>query len=227
MRRLTATTAADVVEPLVSLENQLGDLEATGGLTEQARTRIREAIGHAHGLTSRLQNLAAASTLRLSSELPAAQERVDLTAIVARTVNGHQPLARASGMTLTVDKPATPVVIAGDAALIERAIGNLVTNALSFAGSGAHASVRLSIDGSKRFSLRVTDSGPGVSDETLTKLTAIRRFRGDEARTQQPDGLGLGLAIVREVCDRLRLTWAFRKVPAGGFEAELAGPVLS
>src|SRR6185295_3278271 len=192
MRRLTAATAADVVGPLVTLEGQLGELEAAGGLNEHARARIRESIRHTHGLTSRLQNLAAASTLRLTSEL-AAQEQIDLTALVTRAVDGHQPLARAAGMTLTSDKPATPVVIAGDAALVERAVGNLVTNALNFGGHGAHASVRLSVDGNRRFVLRVTDTGPGASDETLTKLTAIRRFRGDESRTQQPDGLGLGL----------------------------------
>ena len=72
----------------------------------------------------------------------------------------------------------------------------------------------------------MTDNGPGVSEEELARLTAIRRFRGDEGRTQQPGGLGLGLAIVREVGDRLKLQWTFRRILSGGFEAELEGSTV-
>ena len=57
----------------------------------------------------------------------------------------------------------------------------------------------------------------------LAKLNANRRFRGDEGRTQRPGDLGLGLAIVREVADRFKMQWAFRRSAKGWFEAELTG----
>jgi signal transduction histidine kinase len=72
--------------------------------------------------------------------------------------------------------------------------------------------------------LRVTDDGPGAPDEVLAKLNANRRFRGDEGKAGARGDLGLGLAVVREVCDRAGIRWAFRRSGRGWFEAELTGP---
>ena len=77
--------------------------------------------------------------------------------------------------------------------------------------------------GDGRFSLRVADDGPGAADETLARLNANRRFRGDEGKSGRPGELGLGLAVVREVSDRFGIRWAFRKNAKGWFEAELTG----
>jgi signal transduction histidine kinase len=55
----------------------------------------------------------------------------------------------------------------------------------------------------------------------LARLNANRRFRGDEGRARRPGELGLGLAVVREVCDRFGIQWAFRKNAKGWFEAEM------
>jgi signal transduction histidine kinase len=224
LRRFAANASEDVVAPLVVLEARLGALDQNAALSPAARIEVREAIRQAHDVTARLQNMAASATLKLSNESPA-KESVDLTALAGRVVESHQALARASGVTLLAETPTAPVVVFGDAALLERAISNLVDNAIRYNRSGGRAAVRLAADAG-RFSLRVTDDGPGVSEEALSRLTAVRRFRGDEAKTQRPGGIGLGLAIVREVGDRLKLQWAFRRVPAGGFEAELEGAVV-
>ena len=225
LRRFTTNASEDVVTPLGVLEARLGLLDRAATLSPDARVEVREAIREAHDVRARLQNLAASATLRMSSESPA-KEPVDLATLAASVVESHQVLARAADVTLSAVAPHAPVDVAGDAALLDRTIGNLVDNAIRYNRPGGRVAVRLDADAG-RFSLRVTDDGPGVSEEDLSRLTAIRRFRGDEGRTQQPGGLGLGLAIVREVCDRLKLQWAFRRVPAGGFEAELQGPTAN
>ena len=51
----------------------------------------------------------------------------------------------------------------------------------------------------------MADNGPGVTDELYRGLTAVRRFRGDEARNRRPDSPASGLPVTREIADRLGL----------------------
>ena len=69
------------------------------------------------------------------------------------------------------------------------------------------------------FAVRVTDDGRGVSEEDFRGLTAVRRFRGDEAQNRRPGAPGLGIAVAREVADRFGLQLELRRPREGGFEA--------
>ena len=56
---------------------------------------------------------------------------------------------------------------------------------------------------------------------------ADRRFRGESARTRNPEGSGLGLNIARDVAERHGMTLTFRDSEYGGLQVELAGPLLA
>jgi len=212
LRRYIANTSESVTTPLLKLEQQLGD---------------HPSVADAHTLALRMQNLSAAATLRMSLE-SAARDRVDLNALVERVLARHVGFARASGVSLQPALSPTPVVIAADAALIEQAVSNLVDNAVRYNRAGGQVLVTLDRTGDGRFSLRVADDGPGAPEETLARLNANRRFRGDEGKSGRPGELGLGLAVVREVSDRFEIRWTFRKNAKGWFEAELTGtPAIS
>ncbi|MCC7184698.1 MAG: sensor histidine kinase, partial [Acidobacteria bacterium] len=74
----------------------------------------------------------------------------------------------------------------------------------------------------KDFSLRVSDTGPNLTDPDVRKLNAVRRFRGDEGRGADLRGdIGLGLAVLHEVCHRFHLQLAFQRPVTGGLEVEL------
>jgi len=208
LRRLIAQTADASSEPIAALEQQLTGLNA------------RDALRATHDLNGRLGNIAAAARLKMTIGADA-NDAVDLSPIVTRVVTRYREWARQSGIGLTMTVPPSPVIAHGDAALFERVISNLVDNAIRHNQSGGHAEVVLEPK-SGGFSLRVGDDSPNLPDETFAKLNAIRRFRGDEGRTKQPGDLGLGLAIVREVCDRYGIQWTFRRRAVGGFQAELA-----
>lgn len=207
LRRLIGQTADASSEPIAALQQQLNGLDA------------RDALRATHDLNGRLGNIAAAARLKMSSGADAT-EAVDLSALVSRVVARYLEWARQSGIALTTTVPPSPVIVQGDTVLFERVVGNLVDNAIRHNQPGGHAEVTLEPKDTG-FSLRVSDDSPNLPDETLTKLNAIRRFRGDEGRTKQPGEIGLGLAIVREVCDRYGIQWTFRRRPVGGFQAEL------
>jgi signal transduction histidine kinase len=211
-RRFVARTAADIGEPLEALAESL-----TGG-TIDAQAAAREA----HDLSRYLGNVVAAARLRMHLG-PTALETINMTDVIARVVARQAGLAKRKGVSLDLQVPATPVTLTADPTLIEQAVLNLVDNAVRYNRSGGRVLVSLARE-SDGFALRVTDNGPGVSDEQLASITAIRRFRGDEGRVDRVRQRGLGLALVWEVVERSGLQLALRHAAGGGLVAELTGP---
>jgi signal transduction histidine kinase len=225
LRRYISSTADSVTAPLAALARRLAAVDRANA-PAPIQADLGAAIADAHGLSMRLQNLSVAATLRMAMESPAA-DAVDLGALVQRVVEREAGFAAAAGVTVTFAAPGAPIIATADTALVEQAVNNLVDNAIRYNRAGGHVMVTLERTRDGRFSLRVSDDGPGAPDEVLANLNANRRFRGDEGRTQRPGELGLGLAIVREVADRFKIQWAFRRSAAGWFEAELTGKIAN
>ncbi len=218
LRRFVQTTEIEVARPLTALETHLATAAA-----EPSRDTVREALSQAHRLSGEVENLMAATRLRMLPQAPP-KTPFDLSAVVRRVVARHAPIADAGQVALRLSAPDAAVTVSGDESLIERVVANLVDNALRYNRAGGEAVVTLTTDATaKRFRLFVVDNGPGVSDEHFRGLTAVRRFRGDESRNRRPGAPGLGLAVSREVCDRYGLHLDIKRPAAGGFEVEMSG----
>ncbi len=221
LRRYVQSTEDDIAQPLARLETGLAAL-AEGRTNGDGDTRAL--LQQAHDLARVVENLTAATKLKMSGALPAT--RIDLNALVARVAARHAPIAKAAGVAMRVPSPAATVIIDGDDALVACAIANLVDNAIRYNHAGGDVTVQLvPVLDERRFRVIVTDTGRGVSDEEFRGLTAVRRFRGDEHRNRRPGAPGLGLAVTREIADRSGFALDLKRPSAGGFEAELSGPV--
>src|SRR6202043_595519 len=84
-----------------------------------------------------------------------------------------------------------PTMVIGVPARLERAVGNLIDNAIKYSPAGEPVEIRL-----RSGELTVRDRGPGISAEDLPHIFD-RFYRGADARGRP--GSGLGLAIVRQV----------------------------
>jgi len=213
LRRHIAGTEEGVIPALVDLEELLGLMSGDGDMVG------REVLGVVHDAAMRLENLVAAARLRLDNQ-PLPRETGDVTASVRRVVERHRAIASAAGVTLDTTLPVEPVH-APINPLFERAVANLVDNAIRYNHQGGRVDVTVVASGAEAFAVRVTDTGRGVTDEELNGLTAIRRFRGDEATSRRANMRGLGLAVALEIADRSGLELELRKPPSGGFEAEI------
>jgi signal transduction histidine kinase len=216
LRRHVEETAEGVGAPLAELEARLADAATREGASAGEKAGALAAFQRAHDITMRLENLAAAARLRMDNQ-PLPRETTDVAAAVAAVVRRHAALASGAGVTLVFHPPARPVT-AAISSLFERAIGNLVDNAIRYNRPGGRVDVRVVSRGGD-VSVLVTDTGRGVTEELFKGLTAVRRFRGDEARNRRPDAPGLGIAVAREIADRSGLRLELRVPPAGGFEA--------
>jgi two-component system sensor histidine kinase KdpD len=114
--------------------------------------------------------------------------------------------------TLTVDVPDSLPAVEADPALLERAVANVVDNALSWSPSGRQVRVEAGEVGD-RVDLRVIDQGPGIpmSDRVFQPFQRL----GDRGRVT-PNGVGLGLAVARGFVEAMGGEILVEDTPGGG-----------
>jgi two-component system OmpR family sensor kinase len=190
-RRFTADASHELRGPLNVLR---GDIEVTLK-RERSAAEYREALERCREEVLQLSRLAADLLVLARSDAGQPLEQridVDLLALGQRVGERYAPLARQRQIQLQV--LGEGALVAGDASLLERVVGNLVDNAVKYSPRGGAVRVEVGrADGGA--TMTVADQGPGVPAEELP-LLFTRFHRGDPARPRA-EGSGLGLAIAR------------------------------
>jgi two-component system, OmpR family, sensor histidine kinase CpxA len=120
-----------------------------------------------------------------------------------------------------------PVV--GDSALLRSAIENVVRNAIRYTGDGTTVNIRAERAQNGRLQeavIRVSDSGPGVPDDSLAKIFQPF-YRMDDARGRSTGGVGLGLAITDQAVRLHGGSVKASNLPEGGLAVEIRLPLQS
>jgi signal transduction histidine kinase len=108
-----------------------------------------------------------------------------------------QPLAESKGITLQTEFPQEPLVLQADPLLLQRALANLLENAVKY--SPVQSLVILQVrDLETEVEFLVKDQGPGIAPQDQAHLFELL-YRGNSS--SQHSGLGLGLAIVKRIID--------------------------
>jgi two-component system heavy metal sensor histidine kinase CusS len=130
-----------------------------------------------------------------NAQLALRRESLDLQVELQRIHEYFEILADDGGVRLTVE--AEPLRAEIDPVLLQRAVNNLVSNAIRYtpAGGEVHLSARAVEEGVQ---LAVSNTGPGIAPEHLPHIFD-RYYRADQARSDQAHSAGLGLSIVRAI----------------------------
>ena len=124
---------------------------------------------------------------------------VNLSSVVSGLSTTHEALLETSGIMFFTDI-APNVMIIGDQDLISQAVANLLSNAVRYTPENGMVTVELAREnGYAKISVR--DTGVGISEEDMKKVFS-RFWRADVARQSVDGGLGIGLALVKEVVDQ-------------------------
>jgi signal transduction histidine kinase len=153
---------------------------------------LEQANAEADGVLATLNALLdiARAESGLSREM---MHRIDLCGLVLGLAELFEPAAEDAGQTLIAEAPAWPVFARAHPELLRQAVGNLLHNAIIYAGRGATVRLTVQETGLGDARICVADDGPGVPAEFLGR--APERFvRLEAARTS--GGSGLGLALV-------------------------------
>jgi len=207
-KRFLGDTAHELCSPLARIQVALGILEqraSTG--SEACLADLREEVQHMSALIDELLSFSRASLTKTKLELRPAK----LKELVERALRREGQ----AGSNVEVEVPDTLEVIA-EPDLLLRAVGNLIRNALRYAGQNGPITVSARTDAAS-VELVVADHGPGVPEEVLQRLFDPF-FRLDDARSRESGGVGLGLTIVKTCVEACRGTVECRNREPYGLE---------
>jgi signal transduction histidine kinase len=149
-------------------------------------------------LQSIVEDLLSLSALEHSDDHAAVEECVPapVGAVVERVIALHADDARRRGMQI-VSRIDEDVIVPITPHFMEQAVGNLIDNAIKYAGPKGRIDITLRVvDGFCE--IVVSDEGPGIEPRHLPHIFQ-RFYRVDKARSRESGGTGLGLAIVKHV----------------------------
>ena len=210
-KRFLGDIAHELCSPLARMEMALGvlDRRAEGSQREYVGD-LQEDVHHMSGLVNELLSFSKAGLK--NREIPL--ERVSLSEVVAGVVSRE-----ANGNPVVEVRVPASLTVMAETELLGRALGNLLRNALRYAGHAGPVVLEARQEGTVAVVV-VRDQGPGVPEEALARL-GEPFFRPDPARARESGGTGLGLAIVRTCVDACQGTLCFRNRKPTGFEAEI------
>ncbi|MGE5357637.1 MAG: ATP-binding protein [Bacteroidales bacterium] len=141
-----------------------------------------------------------------------AKEWLDVSAVIRASVDALVPTAAAQGVDLYYSSRLAGERVHADPGRLQQVLWNLVTNAIKFTPASGRVHVHLAIVDAQ-VEIRVTDTGEGIAPALLPLV--FERFRqGHKRAAGVPQGLGLGLAIARDLV----------ALHGGSLRAESEGP---
>lgn len=202
----TASRAKDEFLAIVSheLRNPLNAILGwtrmlrSGSLSDERSARALETIErNATNQAQLIEDLLDVSRV-IAGKLPLDVQTVTFARVIEAAVDSARPAIEARGLRLTVVLD-TEGVLSGDPARLQQIVWNLLTNATKFTPRGGSIRVVLRRNES-HLELSVTDSGQGISPAFLDHV--FDRFKqADPSTTRQHGGLGLGLAIAKNLVE--------------------------
>ena len=202
--RIAAALAHEIRNPLGSILGSIDLIREAPGLGEEEKRLceiIRSETGRLNDLVSDMMNLARPK--------PPSFGTVDLARIAEDVV----VLAKSSGrgehdVPVEYDGPAHHTVV-GDAALLRQLLWNLLRNAVQASGADARVTVRVRAGSDEETVVEVVDHGAGIPESMRLRIF-------DAFVTTRAQGVGIGLAVVKQIVDAHEATIVVEDSEGGG-----------
>ncbi len=211
---ILGTVAHDLKNPLgviLGRTEMLTELIGTGVPSEMVESQVEHIRSATKRLTAMVDHLIS-DAMADAFDITIRREPVDVSALAAEVVEANLPSAASKQQKITVSAIPDQTALC-DADRVREAIDNLLSNAIKYSPIGGTIGVEVGPDGGERLAIRITDEGPGLSPEDISRL--FGRFQRLSAKpTGGESSTGLGLSIVKKIID----------MHGGELAADSAGP---
>ena len=209
-RQFTANAAHELRTPLTLMQVQLDLYNSSGhpGNDEDTLQTIKMVAEQSDRLNKMVKTLLDMSELQTVGR----DDKIMIAAVVEEVLVDLEPLAQEKNIRL-IGK-CGDITMMGSDILIYRLVYNLVENAIKYNHLGGQVTVTVCRK-EEHVSLSVEDTGSGIPEE-LKERVFEPFFRVDKSRSRELGGVGLGLALVREIVRVHDGRIAIKSKPAGG-----------
>lgn len=197
-RELVANVSHDLRSPIASIQGYLETIQMKGeSITkEELNTYFGTVLSNTQKLNRLIDDLFELSKLD-AEEITPNLENISMAELIQDLVQQFKPIAEKKGVTLEAEFRENPnALIEADISLMNRALTNLIDNAIHHTPEGGKVSIS-SIKSGKDFVLEVSDTGCGIPEEDLAHVFD-RFYQADKSRSEK-QGAGLGLAIAQKI----------------------------
>ncbi len=197
-QELIANISHDLRTPLAIIQGYTETLQMKDSVltTKQRSDYLTTINSSSERLSKLISQLFEYSKLEANQIEP--QKEPFLISELANDVHrNYQVIAKQKNITLTLEMQQGIPLVFGDISLVERAVQNLMDNALKFTPENGAVTVGI-VPKADRVEITIKDSGPGIQQENQALI--FERYRQTKTG-QQKEGAGLGLAIVKKIME--------------------------
>ncbi len=219
--RFSADIAHDLRTPVNNIRGEAEVALARARTIEEYRDALESSLEETVRLSELIGNLLFLA--RTESPLTHLRlEAVDLAELLEQVRAYYEASAADAGVTLTSGGAAEPVIVDLDRTLMQRAVSNLVSNAVAHTPEGGTVAI-LSESEAENVRIAVADTGVGIPPDALPRVFD-RFFRVDPSRSKASGGTGLGLSIVQGIAQLHRGNVEIASTPGVGTRVTLCLP---
>ena len=193
-----ATLAHELRNPLAPIRNGLEILRRSGQLTgpaARARDMMERQLAHMVRLVDDLLDVSRISRGKVDLRL----SRITLQTVLDNALEVSRSVIEASGHSLVLELPATPLWIDGDLTRLAQVVSNLLNNAAKYTPAGGRILLSARAEGARAL-IRVTDNGTGISADMLPRVFDLFA-QVDRTLARSQGGLGIGLSLVKQLVE--------------------------
>jgi len=150
-----------------------------------------------------------------------ALKRIEMSTVVSEVVDQLSPVLGEHPTSVEI-LPA--LAVNGDLSMIERILANLLSNAAKYTPPGTPIGVTLDAEGDEAV-LMVTDHGGGIPENERERVFQLF-YRVEDESARATRGIGIGLALVRQLVDQIHGTVGISETPGGGATFRVTIPLL-
>ena len=213
MRRdFVANVSHEMRTPITVLMGFLETVQSLDLKKDQQDQYLDMMMSQAQRMKSLVEDLLTLANLE-SNALPATSTVVKIETLMALIKNDAEALSQGKH-SLSFDVNSSKNLL-GDEREILSAFSNLVSNAIRYTPDVGSINVEWKVNELGQGEFSVTDTGPGIASEHLSRLTE-RFYRVDRSRSRDTGGTGLGLAIVKHIANRHQAQLVIESTPGRG-----------
>ncbi len=193
-----AMLAHELRNPLAPIRNAVHIMQSND-VTQPTMNWARDVIGRQADHMARLIDDLLDVSRIVQGKVAVKPEKLDLAALVERSLEGSSPRIAARDQLLTVDLPTEPIELEGDAVRLAQVLSNLLNNASKFSGPNTRISLSAGY-AQGELTISVKDEGAGIDPAFLPHIFELFA-QADQSLDRSQGGLGIGLTLVKHLVE--------------------------